>query len=46
MRHGRTPAAVLCAVAAALAGSSCWLLRTHEHLLLTVLLGWLFGLVE
>ena len=45
---------VLCAVAAALAGSSCWLLlaaagcccellRTHEHLLLTALLGWLFN---
>jgi hypothetical protein len=30
---------VLCAVAVALR-------RTHEHLLLTVLLGWLFGPVE
>jgi hypothetical protein len=29
------------------AGCCCELLRTHEHLLLTVLLGsWLFGLAE
>jgi hypothetical protein len=28
------------------AGCCCELLRTHEHLLLAVLLGWLFGLVE
>jgi hypothetical protein len=44
-------------MAAALAGSSCWLLlaaagcccellRTHEHLLQTAMLCWLFGLVE
>jgi hypothetical protein len=30
----------------AAAASCCKLLRTHEHLLLAVLLGWLFGLVE
>jgi hypothetical protein len=27
------------------AGCCCELLRKHEHMLLTVLLGWLFGLV-
>jgi len=35
-----------CLLAAALLGCCCELLRTHEHLLLAVLLGWLFGLVE
>jgi hypothetical protein len=30
----------------AVAGCCCELLRTHEHLLLVVLLGWLYGLVE
>jgi hypothetical protein len=33
-------------VVAAAAGCCCELLRMHEHLLLAVLLGWLFGLVE
>jgi hypothetical protein len=35
-----------CLLAVALLGCCCELLRTHEHLLLAVLLGWLFGLVE
>jgi hypothetical protein len=35
-----------CLLAVALLGCCCKLLRTHEHLLLAVLLGWLFGLVE